>query len=87
MKTEILKNYGVSGVKVEFNLMDCYEATHAKMRIEVLKKVYEEEGTLDAEEAMVFFCNFDALLSKIALEPSQMPSIFIEDKDEEKECY
>ena len=93
MKTELLKNYGVSGKKVVFNLMDCYEASHTQDRIACLQNAYEHnEAHLshdDVVEAMTILNNIRFLLDKIALKPDEMPNIFLPEEDEpvkEKEC-
>ena len=96
MKTTELKGYGLTGVKVEFNLMDCYEASHLLERVNGLLSSREAERqeciTLNSygiEEVYTIFEMIGAFLEKIAIRPSEMPSIFTSKKEEsnEKECY
>lgn len=91
MKTTELKGYGLTGIKVEFNLMECYDAFHMMSNI---KAIHEDakDGTivLDnvSEELLSMLDMVNNFLEKIALKPSEMSTIFLpkEEKLNEKEC-
>lgn len=91
MKTTELKGYGLTGVKVEFGLMDCYEASHMMSRI---KAIHEDtkDGTIVLDNVSVELLSMLDMvynfLEKIALKPSEMSTIFLPKKEEsnEKEC-
>ena len=96
MKTTELKGYGLTGVKAEFGLMDCYEASHMMSRI---KAVHEDakDGTivLDnvSEELLSMLDMVNNFLEKIALKPTESGTIFLpkeieklERESMEKEC-
>jgi hypothetical protein len=92
MKTTELKGYGLTGVKAEFSLMDCYEASHMMSRI---KAIHEDtkDGTIVLDNVSVELLSMldmvNNFLEKIALKPSEMSSIFLpkEEENNEKECY
>ena len=94
MRTTELKGYGLTGVKVELNLMDCYEASHLLERVNHLQgdihTLEEGEPLMDVlSETMCILGAMNVFLEKIALKPTEMPSIFLpkEDENDEKECY
>lgn len=91
MKTKELSGYGTTGVKAEFGLMDCYEASHMMDRITA---VHEDakNGTIVLDEVSVELLSMLDMvynfLEKIALKPSEMSSIFLpKEENNEKECY
>ena len=92
MKCKDLTSYGVSGKRVEFNLMDCYEASHTLARIDDFLNARENEKAglivptpLVDSEIDCLLQMMKNLLSKIAIKPSEMPNIFDEEESEEKE--
>lgn len=96
MKTTELKGYGTTGVKVELNLMDCYEASHLLERVNGLLSGREAEyqgcttlNSIGIEEMYTILEMMSAFLEKIALKPSEMSTIFLpkEEENNEKECY
>ena len=80
MKYKELTSWGITGKRVEFNLMDCYEASHTLARIDAV--LNGEEQQLEVECLLQMMSN---LLSKIALKPSEDASIFAAEESEEKE--
>ena len=80
MKCKDLTSYGVSSKRVEFNLMDCYEASHTLARINAV--LNGEKQQLEVECLLQMMKN---LFSKIALKPSEDASIFATEESEEKE--
>ena len=92
MKTTELKGYGLTGVKVEFNLMECYDASHMMSQI---KAIHEDakDGTIVLDNVSVELLSMldmmNNFLEKIALKPSEMSTIFLpkEEESNEKECY
>lgn len=91
MKTTELKGYGLTGVKVEFNLMECYDASHM---MDHINAVHEDSkyGTIVLDEVSVELLSMLDMvynfLEKIALKPSEMSTIFLpkEEENNEKEC-
>lgn len=91
MKTTELKGYGLTGVKVEFNLMECYDASHM---IDRINAVHEDskDGTIVLDNVSVELLSMLDMvrnfLEKIALKPSEMSTIFLpkEEESNEKEC-
>ena len=95
MKTTELKGYGLTGVKAEFSLMDCYEASHLLERVNGMLSGREAElqgcatlNSLGIEEMYTILEMMKAFLEKIALKPSEMSTMFLpkEEKSNEKEC-
>lgn len=92
MKTTELKGYGLTGVKAEFSLMDCYDASHMMSQI---KAIHEDakDGTIILDNVSVQLLSMldmvNNFLEKIALKPSEMSTIFLpkEEESNEKECY
>lgn len=87
MKVNELKGYGVTGKKVEFNLMDCYEAQHMLSRINELQKEYHDKecpyfSMDDSREAINILELISVFLSKFAVKPGEMSTIFTPDEDE-----
>lgn len=92
MKVKDLQGQGLTGKMIVLNLMDCYEASHASERINALlsgRDSYEQGcATLNDEGIQEALCLLEmagALLSKIAVKPSEMPSIFLPSEEEMKE--
>lgn len=95
MKTKELTGYGVTGIKIELNLMDRYDASHLLERINCLQ---ENTQVIESEEPVILSHLSEALnilemvsifFNKIALKSSEKSDIFspIEDEPvEEKEC-
>lgn len=87
MKTKELTGYGVTGIKIELNLMDRYEASHLLERVSHLQEDFQ---TLEEGEPMMSFlsetmCILDmmgAFLSKIALKSSEKGDMFTPEEDE-----
>lgn len=85
MKTTLIKGYGTSGRKVEFNLMDCYASGHTVERINTIQAFYQEHGFIPADqytEVMNILDNVSVLLAKIALDSAEEATIFTPDEDE-----
>lgn len=91
MKTTELKGYGLTGVKAEFSLMDCYDASHMISHIEAIHKD-AKDGTIILDNVSVELLSLldmmNNFLEKIALKPSEMSTIFLpkEEESNEKEC-
>ena len=95
MKTKELTGYGVTGIRVELNLMDRYAAgqalDHAKQLLETIsnEEDFEKISFILTGEVISFLGAVSHLLEKLALNPSEESSIFdpIEDEPvEKKEC-
>lgn len=85
MKCKDIQSYGVCGKRVEFNSLDCYEASHTQERIEnVLKTLHDCGRTgIDAMELDCILSSVSIFLKKISLKPESMPSIFAPEENEE----
>lgn len=92
MKTNEIKGYGLTGIKVVFNLMDCYEASHTLERINAFRNLVESGAVLtsiDVQEVSNILELTSMFFEKVAIQPSEMPSIFAPkelEPVEEKEC-
>lgn len=91
MKTTELKGYGLTGLKVEFNLMDCYEATFLIDRIKSVRKLWNTLGEFTPDmmqEVITIMAMSETFFEKIALKPSEMSTMFTpkEEESNEKEC-
>lgn len=91
MRTTELKGYGVTGVKAEFSLMDCYETTFLIDRIKSVREQWNKvhEFTADmVQEVITIMVMSETFFEKIALKPSEMSTMFLpkEDENDEKEC-
>lgn len=91
MKCKELTAYGITGKRVEFNLMDCYEASHMLERVDAFLNARESERAGYIEPTPLIDSEVDCLLgmmknllTKIAIKPSEMPSIFDEEEKEKE---
>lgn len=88
MRTTAQKNYGVTGIRCDFNIMDCYEARHMADRIAAIHED-AKKGTivLDnvSEELLSILDMVSFFLEKIALEPSEQSNMFVPKEEEESE--
>ena len=81
MKTKELTGYGVTGIKVELNLMDRYEASHLLERAnhlqENIQTLEEGEPVMSVlSETMCILEMMGTFLSKIALKSSEKGDMF-----------
>lgn len=88
MKTTTQRNYGVTGIRCDFNTMDCYEARHMVNRISAIHEDVKS-GTivLDnvGEELLSMLDMVSFFLEKIALEPSEQSNMFLPKEEESAE--
>lgn len=89
MKTKELTGYGVTGIKIELNLMDRYEASHLLERVNGMLSGREAEcqgcSTLNSygiQEMYTILEMMGAFLSKIALKSSEKGDMFTPEEEE-----
>lgn len=84
MKSRILKNYGVTGIEVTFNIADQMVLTHTVDRINTYLNDYEEHGEIN-RDVMDDLLNIRVFLNKLVLKDVAKPTVFEEEKEEEAE--
>lgn len=88
MKTTTQRNYGVTGIRCDFNIMDCYEARHM---VEHIAAIHEDEkkGTIVLDNVSVELLSMldmvSFFLEKIALEPTEQSNMFVPKEEESAE--
>lgn len=86
MKATTQKNFGVTGIRCDFNIMDCYEARHMMDRIAAIHED-EKSGTIVLDNVSVELLSMLDMvayfLEKIALEPSEQSNMFMPKEEEE----
>lgn len=88
MKTTTQRNYGVTGIRCDFNIMDCYEARHMVERIAAIHED-EKKGTIVLDNVSVELLSMldmvSFFLEKIAIEPSEQSNMFVPKEEESAE--
>lgn len=91
MKVRDEKNYGLSGKRIDLNLMDCMEAGmmagEIRATLEEITVLEKEHGlSMHDQEVKDILVRANIFFSKIALEPSQRSTIFEQEEEAQEEC-